>query len=92
MLHAWLILQLQEDIPELIYQGGFSPNSRNEMTSYLNERLCDYRIARRGRMPRQIAWSDTDGFLCVRLYEEQCLRSAAANTTRAQDTKSEGPV
>lgn len=86
-------LQLQEDIPDLIYQDGFSPNFRNEMTSYLDERLCDHRVARRGPMPRQIAWSDTDGFLCVRLYEEQFLRFAAANdTTRAQDTKSERPV
>ena len=86
------MLQLQ-DIPDLIYQDGFSPNSRNEMTSYLDERLCDHRIARRGPMPWQIAWSDTDGFLCMRLYEEQCLHFAAVNdTTRAQDMKSESPV
>jgi hypothetical protein len=43
MLHESLMLQLQEGIPDLIYQQeGVSPHFHNEMASYLDERLCNH--------------------------------------------------
>jgi hypothetical protein len=49
MLREWLMPQLQEDIPDLIYQhGGVPPHFHNEVRSYVDERLRNRWIGRGG--------------------------------------------
>jgi hypothetical protein len=47
VLHEWLMPQLQEDIPDLIYQqDGAPPHIQNQVRSYMDERLCNRWIGR----------------------------------------------
>jgi hypothetical protein len=51
MLREWLMPQLQDDIPDLIYQqDGAPPHFHNEMMSYPHEHLCNRWIWRGGSM------------------------------------------
>jgi hypothetical protein len=51
MLCEWLMLQLQEDIPDLIYQQDSAPpHYHNEARSYLDVRLRNRWIGHRGPM------------------------------------------
>jgi hypothetical protein len=53
MLREWLMPQLQEDTPDLIYQqGGAPPHFHNEVRPYLDERLRNRWIGREGPMER----------------------------------------
>jgi hypothetical protein len=81
--------QLQTGIRDQSYQhDGAPPHFHNEVGSYLDEHLRNRWIGHGGPMewPPRSPDLTPMGFFFVGFCEGQCLRSPAADTTRAQDT------